>query len=594
MWKIVIISNFPAATLSSPSCCLCLQSIPAPSSAVQQSRRPPAPTLSTASSSRIVLRSCIVQQFLRLPTVLHTVQQFLRIVQQSVHRLVHLAAAQSNNQTALCCLCNIQQLRCPVQLDNPAVAVPPSSPAHSPAVPIVKLAEYSPQLSLVPCAATHLCVALMADPTKEIASIGPIPVAASSVPLSLSQPAQRVTSVLLNGKNFHAWSRSFQLYLGGKRKTRWILGKEPKPTESDPTFDEWVADNCIILGWICMLMPAMSPGSLSSTEISPMPLNLPWDSWLQVNFGYLKTRWEELAQYEPLSDFPSDGAAFAIVDGDERRRRLLPSISLPEISSNVPDQTAFVAPFETRPYCQHCHKPGHLIDRCFVLHPGLKSQFNRNRGGGHVGGRGSGRGGGRATPRVGAIADIESIHTEIPNLNQLQTQIAQLQSHLGLVPSSSSSGPMANIAAESPTALHGSSSFPGTTSDLVMEEGSAHPRPLPILDSPPPLLSGSHAPVPLPASSPDSGISSPVVSDLPFSPLSHPSSSPPSRFLLSHSTNHPIANYLSYQGLSNSYQSFLSQVDSVSPPRSVHEALQNPLWVSAMKVEMDALQRTRT
>ena len=25
-------------------------------------------------------------------------------------------------------------------------------------------------------------------------------------------------------------------------------------------------------------------------------------------FGYLQTRWEELAQYEPLSDFPSDGA----------------------------------------------------------------------------------------------------------------------------------------------------------------------------------------------------------------------------------------------------------------------------------------------
>ncbi|GFY98171.1 hypothetical protein Acr_12g0007120 [Actinidia rufa] len=357
-------------------------------------------------------------------------------------------------------------------------------------------------------------VALMADPTKEIASIGPIPVAASSVPPSLSQPAQRVTSVLLNGKNFHAWSRSFQLYL----------------------------DNCIILGWMFNSMEdrvyhmfmyhdtvhglwtalkQMYTHARNESRIFELYRDISHASQPALGllvadyFGYLQTRWEELAQYEPLSDFPSDGAAFAIVDGDERRRRLLPSISLPETSSTVPDQTAFVAPFGTRPYCQHCHKPGHLIDRCFVLHPELKSQFNRNRGGGRVGGRGNGRGGGRATPRVGAIAEIEPMHTEIPNLNQLQTQIAQLQSHLGLVPSSSSSGPMANIAAESPTALHGSSSFPGTTSDLVMEEGSAHPRPLPILDSPPPSLSGSHAPVPLPASSLDSGISSPVVSDLP-------------------------------------------------------------------------------
>ncbi|GFY82805.1 hypothetical protein Acr_02g0010450 [Actinidia rufa] len=345
--------------------------------------------------------------------------------------------------------------------------------------------------------------------------------------------------------------RSHTSLFRGKRKTRWILEKEPKPTESDPTFDEWVADNCIILGWICMLMPAMSPGSLSSTEISPMPLNLPWDSWLQIILDISKLDGRNWPNTSPLVIFPVMGLlspsvlivdihinflmglkpefealrtqivnipplpslyeAFAIVDGDEWRRRLLPSIFLPETSSTIPDQIAFVAPFGTHPYCQHCHKPGYLIDRCFVLHSELKSQFNRNRGGGRVGGRG----GGRATPRVGAIAEIEPMHTEIPNLNQLQTQIAQLQSHLGLVPSSSSSGPMANIAAESPTALYGSSSFSGTASDLVMEEGSAHPRPLPILGSPPPSLSGSHAPVPLPASSPDSGISSPVVSDLP-------------------------------------------------------------------------------
>ena len=46
-----------------------------------------------------------------------------------------------------------------------------------------------------------LVVALMVDPTKEVASITP-----GLVPVSLShsQLAQRVTSVLLNEKNFHA------------------------------------------------------------------------------------------------------------------------------------------------------------------------------------------------------------------------------------------------------------------------------------------------------------------------------------------------------------------------------------------------------
>ena len=38
----------------------------------------------------------------------------------------------------------------------------------------------------------------------------------------------------------------------------------------------------------------------------------------------------------------------------------------------------------------------------------------------------------------------------------------------------------------------------------------------------------------------------------------------------------------------------LSQVDSTSIPRSVSEALQDPHWVAAMTLEMDALQRNQT
>ncbi|GFZ07959.1 hypothetical protein Acr_19g0008960 [Actinidia rufa] len=208
-------------------------------------------------------------------------------------------------------------------------------------------------------------------------------------------------------------------------------------------------------------------------------------------FGYLQTRWEELAQYEPLSDFPSDGAveskrldrrhtyqflmglksdfetlrtqilntsplpslyeAFAIVDGDERRRRLLPSLS--ESPIIVPDQRAFAASSGTHLYCQHCRKPGHLIDRCFILHPELKQQFFRPRGGGRGGGRSGGRG--RGTPRIGTIAEVEPIPTDLLDFKQLQLQIAQLQSHLGLAPAFPSSGPTAAIVAETPTALHG-------------------------------------------------------------------------------------------------------------------------------------------
>ena len=127
---------------------------------------------------------------------------------------------------------------------------------------------------------------------------------------------------------------------------------------------------------------------------------------------------------------PSLYEAFAIVDGDEWRRRLLPPISLTETSPTVPDQTTFVVPIGSRPYCQHYHKSDRLINCCFDLNTKLKMQLNWNRGG-------------HATPQVGAIVEVEPTHAELPTLNQLQTQIAQLQSHLDLAPSSSSSSPMA-------------------------------------------------------------------------------------------------------------------------------------------------------
>ncbi|GFY88628.1 hypothetical protein Acr_06g0005700 [Actinidia rufa] len=128
------------------------------------------------------------------------------------------------------------------------------------------------------------------------------------------------------------------------------------------------------------------------------------------------------------------------MDGDERRRRLLPSLSLPKSSPIVPDQRAFAVSSGTHLYCQHCHKPGHLIDHCWVLHSELKQQFFCSRGGG------------RGVDAVGA-----------------ELQIAQLQSHLGLATASQSSGPTTAIVVETPAALH---------------DEPIPPRPLPILEPP--------------------------------------------------------------------------------------------------------------
>ncbi|RVW29009.1 Retrovirus-related Pol polyprotein from transposon RE1 [Vitis vinifera] len=59
-------------------------------------------------------------------------------------------------------------------------------------------------------------------------------------------------------------------------------------------------------------------------------------------------------------------------------------------------------------------------------------------------------------------------------------------------------------------------------------------------------------------------------------------------------TNHPICRFISYDGLSPSYQDFVSVLDSVQVPNSIQEALKNPKWRKAVNEEIRALEKNGT
>ncbi|KAF8387949.1 hypothetical protein HHK36_026615 [Tetracentron sinense] len=136
----------------------------------------------------------------------------------------------------------------------------------------------------------------------------------------------------------------------------------------------------------------------------------------------LKPKFEALrAQILNTSPMPSLYEAFATVDGDERRHRLLPPTLSPELSPVVLDQIAFAAPSGSR-----------------LAGPG--EQRSREMG-----------------SHTGVIAKVAPA-LSISDYSQLQSQIAQLQSHFGLGPASlatiSSASPKATLATGIPTALH--------------------------------------------------------------------------------------------------------------------------------------------
>ena len=314
-----------------------------------------------------------------------------------------------------------------------------------------------------------------------------------SMSFSHHAPAQRITSALLNGRNFATWSRSLRLYLGGKGKSGWLLGIEKQPAASDAKRIQWDMDNCTILDWMFNSIDKR----IYNTFMYHDTVNGLWTALCQMYaharndarifelyqdvshasqaalglsvvdyFGYLQSCWEELAQYEALSDFPTEAAsivvtrlsrqhtyqfllglkpefetlrtqilntspmpslyeAYATIDSDERRRRLGPPISTTVSASPIiAEQMAFAANSGPRSpswrlICHHCGVVGHLKARCFKLHSELRPTVHKNRPPNF------------SSTRTAAIAETTGNSAALSDFSRLQAQIGQLQDQLG-------------------------------------------------------------------------------------------------------------------------------------------------------------------
>ncbi|GFZ13064.1 structural maintenance of chromosomes (SMC) family protein [Actinidia rufa] len=146
-------------------------------------------------------------------------------------------------------------------------------------------------------------------------------------------PGARITCELLNEKNFAAWSRSVRLFLGGKGKSGWLLGTITKSNATDPKFVQWEIDNCTIFGWLFNSMEPLIYHVFMYHDMVPLlwsyltkiyararnearifefyrEIHQASQASLSLSvtdyFAYLRSRWEELSQNEPLSEFTTE------------------------------------------------------------------------------------------------------------------------------------------------------------------------------------------------------------------------------------------------------------------------------------------------
>ncbi|CAL1382157.1 unnamed protein product [Linum trigynum] len=139
---------------------------------------------------------------------------------------------------------------------------------------------------------------------------------------------QSIVSVKFNGKNYNLWSRSVCIALKTRKRLGYVDGSKPQLANTDPTFEEWDANNTQVLGWLFNSLDDKMVDSVPSTENAHQiweDLKMRYgqadavrlvdlqtliyscqQGSLSVNeyFTKLKTHWEEYIQYRTVVSVP--------------------------------------------------------------------------------------------------------------------------------------------------------------------------------------------------------------------------------------------------------------------------------------------------
>lgn len=60
--------------------------------------------------------------------------------------------------------------------------------------------------------------------------------------------------VLLTKSNYDLWAPLFEMHMAGRRKMGFLRGSIPMPTDMDPKFDDWFAEDQKVKSWLLLSM----------------------------------------------------------------------------------------------------------------------------------------------------------------------------------------------------------------------------------------------------------------------------------------------------------------------------------------------------
>ena len=72
----------------------------------------------------------------------------------------------------------------------------------------------------------------------------------TTVSIQQDNMSLQITPEKLNGSNYSTWSQSVEIYITGRGKVQYLIGKKPKPVETDVAYPKWVEENAMVKSWL--------------------------------------------------------------------------------------------------------------------------------------------------------------------------------------------------------------------------------------------------------------------------------------------------------------------------------------------------------
>ncbi|KAG7585027.1 GAG-pre-integrase domain [Arabidopsis thaliana x Arabidopsis arenosa] len=81
-------------------------------------------------------------------------------------------------------------------------------------------------------------------------------------------PGTLISKPLLRGPNYDEWANNLRLALKARKKFGFADGSIPQPEETSPDFEDWIANNALVVSWIKLTIDESLSSSLSHTDDS--------------------------------------------------------------------------------------------------------------------------------------------------------------------------------------------------------------------------------------------------------------------------------------------------------------------------------------